>query len=683
MKIKLRLISVMLFLILFPIIIINLIINNDVIDYNTQTFLSGVEGLAKTQAENLNFYFESIITESREVATRDVVKDYVKLINDSYDFEEMDDTVRANLLKQSYGYDNVTEALTNIQSYNADIEMVMLVNMEGVIVASTDDSTLGWNDARFEVNSSIPATYNGISEMQEKTENGVGVVVFSVVKNIYSSDNVKQGYLLIQYNSQYISRIINSTRYDKSVEFIVLDHSGGYVDKYEYLKNYNETAEFMDAIPNLNRINSTNRDESQSQSFEYTYKSYKMSMYNANVANCNWAVVVIINLDDVTSKIETGFSAVGTVSIVLSVFFTILTILFVIWFTKPVDNIAEVLMKKRRGDNTARFRISTSDEFGQISQAFNTMFDDVMESEQRYRTIVEMTDNIVFEINLKKNSVFVSNNFNQKFSFRPRSDTLQDSFFYKGRIHKDDKERYLADFDRVLSTINYFQGEYRFKNVYGDFSWILIRATKFFGRDETPSKIIGVIVDIDREKKSEMHLLQRASFDALTQLYNRETFIKTLANEIDVAKMRKTLDAVLFIDLDDFKHFNDEFGHACGDDVLKFVADVLKEIVFEKGFAGRFGGDEYVVCLSNMKYLGAPGDIAKEIIDALDKGFVSESCDLHMNIHCSIGIAFFGENGKTCEDIIAAADEAMYTIKKHGKSNFAYAKTGGIVNSEE
>ena len=203
----------------------------------------------------------------------------------------------------------------------------------------------------------------------------------------------------------------------------------------------------------------------------------------------------------------------------------------------------------------------------------------------------------------------------------------------------------------------------------------MIKANKFYDRDDVPTKIVGVIVDIDREKKSEMHLLQKASYDNLTQLYNRETFTKTLAAEMEHSAARKTLEAMLFIDLDDFKFFNDQYGHACGDEVLKFVADTLKEICFERGFAGRLGGDEFVVCITNLILIGDIGDIAQEIIDILSNGFTSESCEKELAIHCSIGIAFFRENGKNTEELIAAADEAMYVIKKHGKSAYSYARS--------
>ncbi len=271
--------------------------------------------------------------------------------------------------------------------------------------------------------------------------------------------------------------------------------------------------------------------------------------------------------------------------------------------------------------------------------------------------------------------MFVSKNFNKKFSYRPKDDSMKESFFYKIHVHKDDKERYMNDLERILGPANFMQGEYRVKSIYGDFIWIMIKATKFYNRDEIPTKIVGVIMDIDKEKKSEMHLIQRASNDALTQLFNREAFIKSLTAAIDESAAKKSLDAMMFIDLDDFKFFNDQYGHACGDEVLKFVADTLKEISFERGFAGRFGGDEFVICLTNLTLYGDSGKIAQEIIDILGNGFTSESTGLKLNVHCSVGIAFLRESGKNAEEVIAAADEAMYNIKKHGKSAYAYAKS--------
>ena len=126
-------------------------------------------------------------------------------------------------------------------------------------------------------------------------------------------------------------------------------------------------------------------------------------------------------------------------------------------------------------------------------------------------------------------------------------------------------------------------------------------------------------------------------------------------------------------DVNGLKLVNDSFGHDLGDVLLKKSAEAIKKACREDDIAARIGGDEFVVCLTNLQYFGDPGAISNEIIEALGKGFVSESTDKKLSIKCSIGIAFFNENGKNSEEVLNAADEAMYSIKKHGKSNFAYA----------
>ena len=121
--------------------------------------------------------------------------------------------------------------------------------------------------------------------------------------------------------------------------------------------------------------------------------------------------------------------------------------------------------------------------------------------------------------------------------------------------------------------------------------------------------------NIDRDKKSEMKLIKRANYDSLTELFNRIAFNKHVENELLLAKIRKDKRAILFIDIDDFKHYNDNYGHACGDDVLKFIAQTIKNQVLDCGFAGRYGGDEFVICLNSSNVVDNIENFAKAIIE--------------------------------------------------------------------
>lgn len=368
-----------------------------------------------------------------------------------------------------------------------------------------------------------------------------------------------------------------------------------------------------------------------------------------------------------TGAVSPIFAIVGVLSVVC-----VVAVIFVAKaVTAPLKRIEETLEKIRRGDHEARIGTVSNNEYGQMSRAFNNLVDEIVVSEDRYRTISDMSDNIIFEWNFKTNEVMFSNNFNKKFSYRAPSDHFGDSFLLKAKVHPEDADRYRADLDALEKGKNFERNEYRIKNIYGDFIWVLMRTATLKDKDGKPLKVVGVMVDIDRAKKSEQQLTERASYDALTELYNRETIESQIDNEISLSEMRKAEMAVLFIDVDDFKHYNDNYSHATGDQVLKFVAKTLREATDGIGFAGRYGGDEFIVMLRNAE-TNNPAQVAQNIISKLDSGFDADIGE-RLTVSVSIGIAVIKDDYNTrVEYLIGKADDAMYSVKKSGKSNYAF-----------
>lgn len=668
MKLKIKLIAFILTLLIIPVILIT-IVASDVINKNCMDVqVSYIGQIVSNQANNINYLCENFIAETKRLASESELREYAASVaSGDTDAEE-----------ETESYLSVLSKIELFKSYDEAVKKVMLIENSGIIIASTNPEEKGRRLSNYRDVFDMSAVSNGVSPItMSASSSDVSVPEFSISKLIYDNENEKCGVLCVTYDTISIQKYLNNIKFDKYTTAALMDSSGAILEyPYKNIKKYNANANYSPYASYLEKIVSGNGESLLEVMTDVGRGTSQKSYYSASVSNSGWYLLTVTDksgLDSIIDKLSGKINFIAAAAILIAL---VLTIFFAVRFTAPVDEIIRVFAEKQKGNANVHFDIRSNDEFRQIGTAFNSMFDNIFESEQRYRTIVEMTNNIIFEINYKKGTVFVSKNFNKKFSFRPKDDTLQESFLYKLRIHKDDKARYMSDLEKILGQANFMQSEYRVKSIYGDFIWIMIKATKFYDRNEVPTKIVGVIVDIDREKKSEMHLLQRASYDNLTQLYNRETFLKSLANELEISMVKKSLDAVMFIDLDDFKFFNDEYGHACGDEVLKFVADTLKEISFERGFAGRFGGDEFVVCFTNLTLYGDSGKIAQEIIDVLGKGFTSESTGLQLSIKCSIGIAFLRESGKTTEEIIAAADEAMYNIKKHGKSAFTYAKSG-------
>lgn len=665
MKVKFKLLVFIFLLALVPIIIVNVFSSSRISGNSMELISAATAGIISNQADNVNLYFEEAVASAKNLASSENVRSYTKESNEN-DFE---------IPEGSEKYREITSGFSAITSNDPALQKIMIINNSGMIIASTDEFDTGRRMSNYKGLFSLAQNNNGVSSFFMSGDES-DIPVFIVAKSVFSYDNVCQGIVYQLYNTIRLQEIINSSKLDKYTTNAVMDTSGNLLEyPYKTIRSYTESENYKsagDLIVNI--INPADKDISDFTSEFGSGRSSRI-LYASSVSSCRWTMLAVTDKASLQKAADKSGQSIRNVSVIVVIISSILAVVFVYWFAKPINEIMRILQKKKKGDMYARFDIKSTDEFRQIGNAFNTLFDDVFESEQRYKTIVEITNNIVFEVSFKKSTVFVSKNFNKKFSYRPKDDSMKESFFYKIHVHKDDKERYINDLERILGPANFMQGEYRVKSIYGDFIWIMIKATKFYNRDEIPTKIVGVIMDIDKEKKSEMHLIQRASNDALTQLFNREAFIKSLTAAIDESAAKKSLDAMMFIDLDDFKFFNDQYGHACGDEVLKFVADTLKEISFERGFAGRFGGDEFVICLTNLTLYGDSGKIAQEIIDILGNGFTSESTGLKLNVHCSVGIAFLRESGKNAEEVIAAADEAMYNIKKHGKSAYAYAKS--------
>ncbi|MBU3001999.1 putative bifunctional diguanylate cyclase/phosphodiesterase [Paraglaciecola arctica] len=157
-----------------------------------------------------------------------------------------------------------------------------------------------------------------------------------------------------------------------------------------------------------------------------------------------------------------------------------------------------------------------------------------------------------------------------------------------------------------------------------------------------------------------------SNIDPLTNLANRKSFSSILKKLIDVAKAEKQKMAVLFIDLDGFKTINDQNGHATGDIVLARVAQRISEITKDKYQVCRWGGDEFIVAMSNVSVTQA-SSFASELISEIKRPI-----DLSINsvgVGATVGISIYPEHANTGDDLILLADTAMYEQKLVKNSN--------------
>ena len=183
-------------------------------------------------------------------------------------------------------------------------------------------------------------------------------------------------------------------------------------------------------------------------------------------------------------------------------------------------------------------------------------------------------------------------------------------------------------------------------------------------QDEVGAMVSSFNALVDKLLISESRMRYLAHHDALTSLPNRMAFQQSLAQSVALADRQQGCLALLLIDLDGFKTVNDTFGHAVGDQLLVQVAARLRGCVRASDMVGRLGGDEFVLLLTDDPHAEQAEHIANKVISAICKPF--DVTAAHPVLGASIGIALYPKHAKAADQLLIAADSAMYMAKRAG-----------------
>jgi diguanylate cyclase (GGDEF)-like protein/PAS domain S-box-containing protein len=186
------------------------------------------------------------------------------------------------------------------------------------------------------------------------------------------------------------------------------------------------------------------------------------------------------------------------------------------------------------------------------------------------------------------------------------------------------------------------------------------------------SHYVVLIADISATRLAEERLYRMAHHDPLTGLPNRQLMMDRLRIAIEQAKRHRSRMAILFIDLDKFKAINDSLGHAAGDELLRVVAARMQGCVRSVDTVARLGGDEFVVVLDAIGEREDVAGIAHKILEAVAQPIPLTGADTTITTSASIGIALFPEAAGSVDQLIRAADAAMYEAKSLGRDKFVF-----------
>lgn len=283
---------------------------------------------------------------------------------------------------------------------------------------------------------------------------------------------------------------------------------------------------------------------------------------------------------------------------------------------------------------------------------------------ERHQIIMDQSQDIIFEWDIAKDTLMFSANWEKKFGYAPITENISKDIPKKSHIHPNDIPVFVEIMESTAAGCPYSETEFRILKGDGAYIWCKIRATLQKNNADQPAKAVGVIMDIDAQKRQEQKMQQQAQRDGLTGLYNKST-VRFMVEQYLANMNAHEKSAFLIIDVDNFKAVNDIYGHLGGDVMLSDIAGILQELFSDGDYIGRIGGDEFLVVLCDTGDFSSIEENAKRVLEAFGAMFSDE------HVSCSIGIALVPEHGRDYITLYKNADIALYQAKTKGKNTYA------------
>lgn len=291
-------------------------------------------------------------------------------------------------------------------------------------------------------------------------------------------------------------------------------------------------------------------------------------------------------------------------------------------------------------------------------------------NEERYKLAVEGSKDAIWEVDFKKGKLFMSDKFFEMNGFDINGQ-YNGEYLLNKVVFADDREKCKNDLSNYFTGVTQsYESEFRVMTKWGDIKWILNKG-KFLKDDEgVLIKMAGSLTDVSDRKNAEEQIKFMAYYDYLTKLPNRIYFMERLRKKVFKSVIGNEKGAVLFVDLDNFKNVNDTLGHDYGDKILIAVGEKLNSTISGEDVVSRFGGDEFLILLHDMRNKDEIMEIANDIIEIFQKPF--EVIDKKLYLTASIGIAIYPEDGVDANIVVKNADTAMYKSKNTGKNKYVF-----------
>jgi len=288
-------------------------------------------------------------------------------------------------------------------------------------------------------------------------------------------------------------------------------------------------------------------------------------------------------------------------------------------------------------------------------------------SAERYRALVERRPEYIRCFDCDRRLTFVNDAYCRRLG-RPVADLLgRDLLTVLPPTTVEATRQHLASLSPERATLSYEVGA---GQADGSVGWEEWSEQALFDAAGEVVEHWSIGRDVSARKSAEQYIVRLAYHDALTGLPNRLLFDDRLQLALARGARGPGGFALMVIDLDDFKRWNDGFGHLFGDRLLQAVAGRLRALLRASDTIARFGGDEFVILQDSLRDAGGAATLARAVNRALAESFAID--DQIVELSASIGIALFPQGGRDAEALIRTADAALYRAKRDGGNRYRF-----------
>ncbi|OAH59697.1 PAS domain S-box protein [Domibacillus aminovorans] len=296
------------------------------------------------------------------------------------------------------------------------------------------------------------------------------------------------------------------------------------------------------------------------------------------------------------------------------------------------------------------------------------MEEEVRKSEEKYRLITENSSDLISTIDEEGNLLYISPSHTVLLGHDLVE--MESSPLFQW-VHEEDRQSVIDSIqDMITKGKGSSQLEFRILAKSGNYIDVEAKVNSIFDPFGIVKNLVLVMRDITERKKTEQTIYHLAYHDTLTELPNRRLFMDCLRKEVNQANSVRSQLAVMFVDVDRFKHINDSYGHEIGDLILIETAKQIKECLHSTDLVARIGGDEFTILLTNVSDTERVETIAQRIKDSFQVPI--ESGGKVYNLSCSIGISLFPSDGKDVDELLKRADMALYAVKEQGRNGYLF-----------